>query len=151
VRIDRFGDDYNTAYQFPQNMMEDQFAITRPAIAARVSGKSGAFDYYGDAGFPFAPFTLKKRFVLQADGDHAAIEALIDALRAATIEQDTESKLWLLWRYDYNEVHANLGWAWAKCTALRVPDNWRSYYALTVEVEFFCREGQLYKERAIPA
>jgi hypothetical protein len=135
MRIDRFGLQYSTAYEFPQNMMEDNWSISRPPIYARVGGLPGAFDYYGDGSFPFEPFVITKKFMLQANGDHAAIEALIDELRAATIARTDESKLWFLRR------SGGTRWMWAKCTRLDVADNWNSYFAVTATVEFFCREG----------
>lgn len=136
MRLERFGADYNSAYAFPQNMMEDNLSISRPAVYARVSGLPGAFDYYGDTNFPFEALTIKKKFVLQANGDHAGIEALIDELRAATIGAMAETKLWFLLRGSLTP-----GWVWAKCIRLDVADNWQSYFAVTATVEFFCREG----------
>lgn len=135
MRIDRFGAQYASAYAFPQNMMEDNITITRPAVYARVGGLPGAFDFYGDSAFPFAPFTITKKLQLQASGDHAGVETLIDELRAATIEQTAETKLWFLLR------SGGTKWAWAKCTRLDVSDNWSSYFAVTATIEFFCRVG----------
>jgi hypothetical protein len=135
VRIDRFGDQYASAYPFPQNMMEDNWSFSRPAVYARVGGLPGAFDFYGDSNFPFDPFVVTKKFTLHANGDHAAVETLIDQLRAATIGLAAESKLWFLLR------SGGTTWMWAKCTRLDVAENWQSYFALTATVEFFCRQG----------
>lgn len=136
MRIDRFGADYETAYQFPQTGMMDSIALTRPAVYARAGGLPGAFDYYGDDNFPFAPLTLRKQLTL-VDNTFIALDTLLSALRAATIDVD-ETKLWLLRR------DGNTRWAWAKCTKLAAPDSAQGYSLLKVTLEFYCREGAWY-------
>jgi hypothetical protein len=136
MRIDRFGLYYESAYQFPQSGMIDGISITRPAVYARVGGLPGAFDYYGDDGFPFAPLTLSKQITL-VDNTYLAMDTLLGAVRAATIDI-AESKLWLLRR------DGNKRWAWAKCTKFSAPDNAMGYSILKVTLEFFCREGAWY-------
>lgn len=135
MRIDRFGDQYASAYQLGQDNMQDSWSINRPAVFARVGGLPGVFDFYGDIAFPFEPFIFNKKFALHANGDREAVETEIAALRAATIERTTESKLWILRRTGGTK------YVYAKCTSLTVAENWNSSFPLMVTVEFFCRQG----------
>jgi hypothetical protein len=137
MRIDRFGADFDTAYQFSQYLMEDSWAFSRPPMYDRVGGLPGVFDYYGDDNFPYEPFTITKKMYLMGDGTFAGVEAAIDALKAATIAVD-ESKLWILRPNDTSY------WFWAKCTSLNIADSFRNYTWLPVTIEFFCREGAWY-------
>ena len=138
MRIDRFGDTYSTAYTFPLNLMEDDWSISRPAVYARVGGLPGAFDFYGDDNFPFAPFTLMKSFLVTSSSGFAGVETAVGALRAATIAASAETKLWVLRRDNATR------WAWAKCTSLDVSEKYPNYSGVRATVEFFCREGVWY-------
>ena len=116
----------------------DTLRYERPEISARVSGLPGAFDYWGDNNFPYSPFTFRKSFLVSGT-TYAAVQTAIDALKAATINVTTESKLWLLVR------DARTRWAYAKCTGLTISDQAGQIYFIRAEVEFFSREGKIYE------
>jgi hypothetical protein len=132
--IARFGAVYNTAYVFPRADEVDTWRAERPAIYARVSGLPGAFDYWGDNNFPWSPITLRKSFMITAAA-YDEVQKEIDALKAATIDITTESKLWLLGNDN------TTSYALAKCTGLKISDQAGQIYFIRAEVEFFSREG----------
>ena len=132
--IARFGDVYNTAYVFPRAGEVDAWRAERPPVYARVSGMSGAFDYFGDSNFPWSPITLRKSFLVSASA-YDEVQKEIDDLKAATIDYAYESKLWMLRR------DGTTSYAWAKCTGLKISDQAGQIYFIRAEVEFFSREG----------
>jgi hypothetical protein len=133
--IARFGATYNAAYVFPRAGEVDTWRAERPPVYARVSGMSGAFDYWGDANYPWSPITLRKSFLVSG-ATYAAVQTAIDALKAATIDSLYESKLWMLRRDGVTTAYA-----WAKCTGLKISDQAGQIYFMRAEVEFYSREG----------
>lgn len=66
--IDRFGTTYATAFQLSQHNAIDDYTISRPAVAARVGGMDGAFDFYGSNNYPILPLIVKKNLTLVSSG-----------------------------------------------------------------------------------
>lgn len=136
--IVRFGDAYDTAYVLPRQGEVDTWRAERLAIYARVGGLPGAFDYFGDGGYPASPVTFRKSFLVTG-ATYAAIETTLNAIRAATIDRNTESKLWLLKR-DTSYMGGQI-WTRAKCIGYKSEAQAGFAYSTRVEVEFYAREG----------
>jgi hypothetical protein len=123
---------------FPQNLAQDDWQTTRPAVTATTWGMSGAYDFYHTDSYPLGPLMVKKRMLVRGTS-WANVETQLDTLAAATIMAG-ESKLWGLQRDMTTTV-----WAYAKCTRFAVMEGAKNpKTAVPVEMEFFCREGIWY-------
>jgi hypothetical protein len=137
--IDRFGDEYETAYPLPQGLFVDEWAATRPPVTARAGQMSGAFDFYGAEAYPLGPLLVKKNAMLVGNS-WEDVDMLIDDLIDSTVMVEFESKLWGLQNDGVTMV-----WCYAKCTRLAIEEratNPRT--GVPVSLDFFCREGIWY-------
>jgi len=135
--IARFGAVYATAYQFTQFGAVDDWSLSSPPVYAKVSGKSGAFDFYGEAQFPRDGVTLRKSMIITGSGStlgFVGIQTALDALVAATIDVG-ESYLWGLRR------DGGTRFMRAKCVRLNISDMAKTRNSLPVTIEFFSRQG----------
>ena len=139
--IDRFGSTYAGAYALPAAMLEDDWQSARPTLADRVSGRYGAFDYFGDDANPIAALRVTRRSVITAT-TWAGVETALDALRAALNAATAENKLWGLCR------DGSKRWAWAKVESVRAPDRVGQILHCPVDLAFGLREGLWYSETA---
>jgi hypothetical protein len=137
--IDRFGDDYETAYPLPQGLFVDEWAATRPPVTARAGQMSGAVDFFGADAYPLGPLIVKKKMML-VGSSWANVDTLIDDLIDSTIMTEFESKLWGLQSDGTTTV-----WCYAKCTRLQIEEKATNpTTGVPVSIEFFCREGVWY-------
>lgn len=139
--IARFGTVWDTAYVLPTLKASDNWVPTRPPVIARVSGVSGAFDYYGDDNFPLSPLDITKTFTLEGSS-YSNVETLRVALLDETIALG-RTKLWGLWRDGTTHV-----WTWAKCISMKAVETAaeKTSLLMNVEARFQCFTGFWYGE-----
>lgn len=139
--IARFGTVWPTAYVFPTLKASDNWVPTRPPVIARVSGVSGAFDYYVDDNFPLSPLDVTKTFTLEGSS-YSNVETLRIALLNETIALG-RTKLWGLWRDGTTRV-----WTWAKCISMKAVETAaeKTSLLMNVEARFQCFTGFWYGE-----
>ena len=137
--IDRFGDEYETAYPLPQGLFVDDWAATRPPVTARVGGMNGVVDFFGTEAYPLGPLIVKKKMML-VGSSWEDVGTQIDDLMDSTILSEFESKLWGL-----QNDGTTMVWCYAKCTTLTVEERATNpTTGVPVSIEFFCREGIWY-------
>lgn len=127
----------------------DDWSTMRPAVTQQVSGASGVFDFFANAGYPVSPITVGKRFTVTA-ATYAGIETELDTLRAAVFPPDpalgTYYRLWGLPRGGNPLAVNDFRWAYAKCTSFKPTESYSeaNYLKMPVEMTFLCPEGQWY-------
>jgi hypothetical protein len=82
-----------------------------------------------------APFTDTYATYYILHTTSGSLDILVNALKAATIDYAYEAKLFML-RND-----GATGYAWAKCTGLKISEQAGQIHFIQAEVEFYSREG----------